>query len=49
MPTDVTSFSNSLSKAAEELALKWITHAATYKTDAPPAGTTVDDIKVSDC
>jgi hypothetical protein len=46
MPTDVTSFSNSLSKAAEELALKWITHAATYKTDAPPAGTTADDIKV---
>lgn len=46
VPTDVTSFSNSLSKAAEELARKWIAHAATYKTDAPPAGTSADDIKV---
>lgn len=46
MPTDVTSFNNSLSKAAEDLAMKWITHAATYKTDAPPAGTTTDDMKV---
>lgn len=46
LPADVTSFSNSLSKAAEDLARKWIALAATYKTDAPPTGCTSDDIKV---
>jgi hypothetical protein len=46
MPTDVTSFSNSLAKAAEDLAHKWIKHAATYKTDSPPSGTSPDDMKV---
>jgi len=45
LPSDVTSFSNSLSKAAEELARKWIALAATYKTDAPPAGCTAADLE----
>lgn len=46
LPADVTSFSNSLSKAAEDLARKWIALSVTYKTDAPPAGCSSDDIQV---
>jgi hypothetical protein len=45
IPADVTSFSNSLSKAAEELAHKWITLAATCKTASPPEGCTSADIE----
>ena len=46
MPTNVPSFANSLSAAAEDLAAKWITVAASHKTSAPPANTNADDIKV---